>query len=110
MMFCCSVVMGHSALLSQQVIEQQLRDVANTLHMGPALAVAELHDFAQHAHQHVCIVLAGTDFVGHHLCQTPLLGVQLDGVGHTTMNNLRIKGSSAQSRPQAGSVASSAWM
>ena len=92
------------------MIEQQLRDVANTPHMGPALAVAQLHDLAQHAHQHVCIVLAGTDFVGHHLCQTPLLGVQLDGVGHTTMNNLRIKGSSAQSRPQAGSVASSAWM
>ena len=60
--------------------------------MRAALAVAELNNLAQHAHQHVGVALAGMDFIGRHLRQMPLLGVQLDGVGHATANNLRIKG------------------
>ena len=83
---------GISGAALHQAIEQQLRDVADAPHVRAALAVAELNDLAQHAHQHVRVALTGMNFVGHHLSQMSLLCVQLDGVGHATANNLRIKG------------------
>ena len=60
--------------------------------MRAGLAVAELHDLAQHAHQHIGVLFPCADLVGHHLHQPPLLGVQLDGVGHPAIDDLGIKG------------------
>ena len=76
----------------QQAVEQQLGDDADVPHMGTALAVAELHDMAQHTHQHIGVVFAGADLVRHHLHQPPLLGVQLDGVGHAAVDDASIEG------------------
>ena len=76
----------------QQTVEQQFGDGADVPHMGPAFAVAELHDVAQHPHQNIRIVFAGADLIRHHLYQPPLLGVQLDDVGHPAVYDACIKG------------------
>ena len=75
-----------------QPVQQRLGDHADMPHMRAGLAVAELHDLAQHAHQHIGVLFAGADLVGHHLHQPPLLGVQLDGVGHPAVDDLGVKG------------------
>ena len=75
-----------------QPVQQRLGDDADVPHMRAGLAVAELHDLAQHAHQHIGVLFAGADLVGHHLHQPPLLGVQLDGVDHPAVDDLGVKG------------------
>ena len=75
-----------------QPVQQRLGDSADVPYMRAGLAVAELHDLAQHAHQHIGVLFAGADLVGDHLHQPPLLGVQLDGVGHPAVDDLGVKG------------------
>ena len=60
--------------------------------MGTAFAVAEFYDMAQYTHQHIRIILTGADLVRDHLHQPPLLGVQLDGVGHAAVYDACIEG------------------
>jgi len=76
----------------QQTAEQQLGDDTDVPHMGAAFAVAEFHDMAQNTHQHIRIVFTGADLVRDHLHQPPLLGIQLDGVGHAAVHDTSIKG------------------
>ena len=75
-----------------QPVQQRLGDDADVPHMRAGLAVAELHDLAQHAYQHIGVLFAGADLVGHHLHQPPLLGIQLDGVDHPAVDDLGVKG------------------
>ena len=81
-----------SAADFQQTVEQQFRDHADMSHMETAFAVAEFYDMAQYTYQHIRIVFTGTDLVRDHLHQPPLLGVQLDGVGHAAVYDACIKG------------------
>ena len=60
--------------------------------MGTALSIAEFYDMAQDTHQRIGVVFTGTDLIRHHLHQPPLLGVQLDGVGHAAVHDTRIEG------------------
>ena len=60
--------------------------------MGTALSIAEFYDMAQDTHQRIRIIFTSADLVRHHLYQPPLLGVQLDGVGHAAVHDTRIEG------------------
>ena len=60
--------------------------------MSAAFAVAEFHDMAQHTHQRIRIIFTGADLVRDHLHQPPLLGIQLDGIGHAAVHDTSIKG------------------
>ncbi len=75
---------------SRQAFQQHLGELADVLHMpGQApLAVAELHDLAQHAHQHGGVLFLFADLVRHQRHQPPLLGVQFDGVVHAAVYHL----------------------
>ena len=60
--------------------------------MGAAFAVAEFYDMTQYTYQHIRIIFTGADLLRDHLHQPPLLGVQLDGVGHTAVHDMSIEG------------------
>ena len=47
---------------------------------------------AQYPHQRIRIIFTRADLVRHHLHQPPLLGVQLDGVGHAAVDDASIEG------------------
>ena len=81
-----------SAADLQQTAEQQFGDDTDVPHMGAAFAVAEFYDMAQYTHQHIRVIFTGADLLRDHLHQPPLLGVQLDGVGHTAVHDTSIEG------------------
>ena len=81
-----------AAGLFHHPLQDQLRQGADVLDVQSALAVAKLHDLAQHAHQHGGVVFLLAHLLGDHFHEAALFCVEVDGVVHPAVDHLAIKG------------------
>ena len=75
----------------EQFFEHPLGEAVDVLNVQPALAVAELHQLAQHPHQHGGVPLPRADLFGQQADQPPLLGIELDGVEHPAVDDAGVE-------------------
>ena len=78
--------------LAQQLGHDLLGQDADVADVGAALTVAELHDLAQHIDQHGGVVLLLAGLGRHHPYQTPLLGVEPDGIESPAVDRPGVEG------------------
>ena len=74
-----------------QLIQQQFCKALDVDDMAAAFSVPELYDLAENADHHAVVFVFLPYLFAYHGDQTPLFGVELDGVEHTAVDNSRIK-------------------
>ena len=74
-----------------QAVQNALSKPPDMLDMQTAFAVSELDDLAEHADEHRHVFLAFANLFGHHANQAALFGIELDVVGHTAIDDLRVE-------------------
>ena len=75
----------------EQFFEHPLGEAVDVLNVQPALAIAELHQLAQHPHQHGGVPLPCADLFGQQADQPPLLGIELDGIEHPAIDDAGVE-------------------